>query len=593
MGQDRRLSPDAATASPPLSRLSPFAGIRGQMLIAAGVVLAGMAVAGLLIAAAFASMDRRLDGLSAQSMPALEAVLKAAQASAQVVADLPQLTAARTQSARQEAEAGLAERLARLAAYLEDGAWRLSSASEVAAQEANLTQLQADVAALNDAIFERIDAERQIAAVADGLASRRAVLSAALPNSPGWAVALSWVLEIGRIDRAMIAAGVRPPQSVRRLSPFPLPHGDPRGPGQAADPPPAGDVGHLLTRLNDLVAVQRENRETLEGLTDRLQGTAAQLSMQMHQAIERTHDRWRSEAAAVEHRLTTLGRALAALAAAMVVVMGLFLWLYVGRRLIARITRLSAAAQRLSAGDLGVVVADRGRDELGELARAMVLFRDAMAKLARQARELADRNAQIDRTNQELDRLSRIDPLTGTYNRRYLMARMARQDRGGQPDRGGLPGGPSPPADPAEAVAGEDGAAAPAAMSLLLMDLDRFKAINDRYGHVAGDEALRRFARTCQGLIRRHDVLARYGGEEFVVLMPGAGIADALGLAERLRVALADLQVPAGDRLFGFTVSIGAAERLPDEPMNVLLRRADRALYRAKQAGRNRVEMAA
>ena len=546
------------------------------MLLAAAVVLAGMAAAGLLIAAAFTSVERRFEDLSTDAVPAMQAMLNAAQASAQVVAGLPHLTSAETQYERQNAQFSLAQRVAMLAAHLEGGAGLLGPSDAVGALEAQLASLESDIAALNDAIFARIEADRQIAAAADALASRRAVLAAALPDNRDWTVALTWVLEIGRIDRAMIAAGVQPQHPRDHLDRFSLPGPEPRISGDPVAPLSGDATAPLLLRLAALAADREANGARLDRLTERLRHTAARLSVQMHQAIERTHDRWQVEALAVERRLTALGRALVILAALMIVVMGLFLWLYVGRRLIGRITRLSAAARRLSAGDLDVAVSDPRRDELAELARAMVLFRDAMAALSDQARELADRNAEIDRTNRELDRLSRIDPLTGAYNRRYLIARME------QPDA-------DTDADPA--VAGE-ATEATAPLSLLVIDLDRFKAINDLYGHAAGDEALRRFARTCLGLIRRGDVMARYGGEEFVVLMPGARLADAAGLAERLRVALAGLVVPAGDRLFGFTVSIGAAERMPGEPMTALLRRADDALYRAKQDGRNRVETA-
>lgn len=127
-------------------------------------------------------------------------------------------------------------------------------------------------------------------------------------------------------------------------------------------------------------------------------------------------------------------------------------------------------------------------------------------------------------------------------------------------------------------------------LSLLMMDLDRFKAVNDRFGHAAGDEALRSFARTCGAQIRAVDSLGRLGGEEFGVLLPDTGLAGALEVAERVRAALEACPIagPAGD--FFVTVSIGAVGARPGEGFEAMLARADEAMYAAKQNGRNRVE---
>ena len=119
--------------------------------------------------------------------------------------------------------------------------------------------------------------------------------------------------------------------------------------------------------------------------------------------------------------------------------------------------------------------------------------------------------------------------------------------------------------------------------SLVLVDLDRFKQINDTLGHDHGDEVLRRVARFLVEGVRREDVVARWGGEEFALLLPSTRASDALRLAERLRQALEDLDL-------GVTASFGVAEYLPGESEEALFRRADQALYRAKERGRNRVE---
>jgi len=130
--------------------------------------------------------------------------------------------------------------------------------------------------------------------------------------------------------------------------------------------------------------------------------------------------------------------------------------------------------------------------------------------------------------------------------------------------------------------------------SLLMLDLDRFKAVNDTYGHAAGDAVLAAFSGLLQRMLRQSDLFARYGGEEFVVLAPNAGTDAALELAERIRAAVAELRVTVGGLVLRFTVSVGASSLGPEaglaSPLEALLARADEALYVAKAAGRNRVE---
>jgi diguanylate cyclase (GGDEF)-like protein len=128
--------------------------------------------------------------------------------------------------------------------------------------------------------------------------------------------------------------------------------------------------------------------------------------------------------------------------------------------------------------------------------------------------------------------------------------------------------------------------------SILMLDLDHFKDFNDRYGHPAGDEALRVFASLLEASIREHDVAARYGGEEFAVFLAGAGQQEAAEVAERIRERTEATIISLGPGQTGrLTVSVGIAVA-PDDgsERTVLLKAADEALYRAKLAGRNRVE---
>jgi diguanylate cyclase (GGDEF)-like protein len=159
-----------------------------------------------------------------------------------------------------------------------------------------------------------------------------------------------------------------------------------------------------------------------------------------------------------------------------------------------------------------------------------------------------------------------IDALTGLFNRRWLDKMLARQM---ERSRGG----------------GEP-------LSLLLVDIDLFKQWNDRHGHLAGDCALRTVASCMRSAVRPTDLLARLGGEEFVVLLPGAARDNARDIAERLRAAVAAAIVEHvdGRPLGSVTVSVGFAQMPEGATPASFLEAADRALYRAKNAGRNRVE---
>lgn len=168
---------------------------------------------------------------------------------------------------------------------------------------------------------------------------------------------------------------------------------------------------------------------------------------------------------------------------------------------------------------------------------------------------------------EEAQRLALYDPLTGILNRRAFMAQLGREF---------------------DSVGAEL-----SQFSLLLLDLDHFKVINDTYGHRAGDRVLSELGRLLHQMVRQRARVARWGGEEFVIALADAGQSDARALAEELRERVADLVVKTDD---GHTIllsaSIGVAARLPEEPFESLVERADRAMYSAKVGGRNRVEVA-
>ena len=170
------------------------------------------------------------------------------------------------------------------------------------------------------------------------------------------------------------------------------------------------------------------------------------------------------------------------------------------------------------------------------------------------------------RLREKLERDAMVDGLTSVFNRRWLDERLPRFVRRCQIDS-------SP-------------------ISVLMVDVDFFKRFNDSYGHAAGDQVLITVARTMAQCIRPTDYVVRYGGEEFVVVLPSTGQQGALTTAERLRVAMGKTSVAIDDgcSLPSVTVSIGAATLCGPEDAPSLLARADQALYRAKQGGRNRVE---
>jgi two-component system cell cycle response regulator len=161
--------------------------------------------------------------------------------------------------------------------------------------------------------------------------------------------------------------------------------------------------------------------------------------------------------------------------------------------------------------------------------------------------------------------LTVVDPLTGLNNRRYLETHLTTLV--GQAADKGRP------------------------LSLMILDIDHFKAVNDTFGHEAGDQVLKGFAGRIKKVIRGIDLFCRLGGEEFVVVMPDTTLDTAMKIAERVRQAVEKdvFSVMAEGRSIPVTVSIGLAERGRDVGMDGLIRRADKALYRSKDSGRNKV----
>jgi two-component system cell cycle response regulator len=189
---------------------------------------------------------------------------------------------------------------------------------------------------------------------------------------------------------------------------------------------------------------------------------------------------------------------------------------------------------------------------------------DASELRARVRNQLRRRRYQ-DLLRESLDRsleLAVTDSLTGLRNRRYVRRHLESLLRTG------------------------------ATAAVLLIDVDRFKPLNDRHGHAAGDEALKEVSARLREHLRSVDVVARYGGEEFLVVMAGAGEEESAAVAERLRASIAERPLMVGPLALNITVSIGMAVARGQAAADGLIGVADAALYRAKENGRNRVEAA-
>ncbi|MBC8871636.1 MAG: GGDEF domain-containing protein [Planctomycetes bacterium] len=188
----------------------------------------------------------------------------------------------------------------------------------------------------------------------------------------------------------------------------------------------------------------------------------------------------------------------------------------------------------------------------------LVGLASAVGLAARVKREMAETRELLGSYMNE----ARTDPLTGLANRRALNQELER--RIAQFQRQGTP------------------------LSLLLIDVDHFKRFNDSHGHQAGDEMLCTMARALRDTVRDMDLATRYGGEEFAIVLPGTPLNDAKIAAERVRRATAEIEFTFRGAKLRDTVSVGLAQAMEMDDPQSLLRRADDALYAAKEAGRNR-----
>lgn len=231
-----------------------------------------------------------------------------------------------------------------------------------------------------------------------------------------------------------------------------------------------------------------------------------------------------------------------------------FFLLAVTRYDLGQLLLLQLAMIMLGANLIGAIFC--GRFHLIKRKEFLELMRERSSREALQ-KEIAKRL----KLEKKLLHQTRTDELTGATNRRYFMElgeeEINRSQRYGRP------------------------------MSLLMLDLDHFKEINDQYGHSSGDEALQRFSQLCRSTLRKPDIFGRLGGEEFAIIIPEETLQGAVQTAERLRARVEETFASTAYRL---TVSIGVTEREErDRNIGDLLRRADNMMYKAKHRGRNRV----
>jgi diguanylate cyclase (GGDEF)-like protein len=236
------------------------------------------------------------------------------------------------------------------------------------------------------------------------------------------------------------------------------------------------------------------------------------------------------------------------------------------------IEALSEGAQRIAEGqmDYQIPLPANNDDELGLLTRTfnlmMAKLRSNQLEIEQDRVRLGEKNDELQRANEILSQLSITDGLTKLHNHRYFQDHLTREIK--RVSRTESP------------------------LSLILIDIDDFKLLNDTHGHAAGDEVLVSLAAIMNDSARESDLIARYGGEEFVILMPNTDLAGAVHLAEKIRMAVETTRLIIGDNMkpIDITISLGVALFTGDR--REFFAEADRALYRAKAAGKNCVIIA-
>lgn len=232
-----------------------------------------------------------------------------------------------------------------------------------------------------------------------------------------------------------------------------------------------------------------------------------------------------------------------------------------GRAVVRPVQRLSEEAASVAAGNLQVTIPVSGLSEVSYLTQ---VFNHMVASLRKNREEISAAHNSLLETNKKLHQISITDDLTGLYNRKHIIELLSQEcvlaEQKNQP------------------------------FSILMVDIDFFKKVNDTYGHQAGDAVLRQVSATLRSTVRKGDHIGRYGGEEFLIILPDRDIQSVSLTADRIRQRVEKELIPAGSTKISVTISIGVS-RYPDDGENIeaITRVADNALYQAKSDGRNRV----
>jgi diguanylate cyclase (GGDEF)-like protein len=243
----------------------------------------------------------------------------------------------------------------------------------------------------------------------------------------------------------------------------------------------------------------------------------------------------------------------------------LILSILVNKMILGPLSALTSSSEQIANGRYDATIKMKSTDEIGTLARSFnrmtQTIKDHMDNLEE---KVAQRTSDLMEVNKLLDHHARTDHLTGLSNRREIMGRIEEEiSRAARFKR---------------------------TFSILMLDIDRFKNINDQNGHAAGDYVLKELSRRMRELCRTIDSVGRWGGEEFLVILPETSLNGALIVAENLRAGTENLQLNFESQPIRITISVGVFEYQHGIRIDEFIQQADRALYKAKQNGRNRVE---
>ena len=333
---------------------------------------------------------------------------------------------------------------------------------------------------------------------------------------------------------------------------------DPEGRILVSSEPDADKLMQLDKSLLRQLRAQSGESLSFRGMTHREVIGLADISGELPLTIVAERDR-----AEVYGTWIALRNMFLALVGALVIVVAAVAF-QMGRSIVGPLQRLIGAADRIAGGDLEVRLSATRNDELGHLT---LVFNQMADRLRHGHAEIMAANQAMQQQNQVLETLSITDSLTGLYNRSKLdailndqLARFKRTQR---------------------------------AFTLLMMDIDHFKTLNDTYGHITGDEILAAVAQILVQSIRSIDYAARYGGDEFIIILVETSSDLALKTAERIRSQVENMRYSSHDSTIAVTVSIGIVQCQSDDTTpTAVFARADSALYKAKHAGRNRAHRA-